>query len=684
MDQKTYLLQTKLPESPTPEDHIIDKESPFNQSDVFELYEIQDLDPSATNLDNVLVKISAERKGEEVVKKHGKVFNLIKKLALFQICGFKGTLIHVSALYLAILGLLSALVGVAMDISIEQLFRLKHYISFVYDNIFYSIFIWIAFTLLFVTLAFFWTRIVSPAAAGSGVSEMKVTLLGNKLPNLLTFRTMVAKVVGLVLVIGCGIWAGKEGPFIHIASCIAVQLTRIPIFHFLRESNELFMQILSTACGCGVSSNFGTTIGGLLFSVEVTATYYPVRNYWFGTFSSVIAAFTFRAIYNTYINRPSLYMGLLSIDYTFNPLLFKDSLLSILTGIVCGCFAVLFVFTVSAVFHTRQFLRKYKFGRPPYFYLLLVALLTATVTAPWNGKRSPLSLSTNNTLNILFSNESLESEFGYHYMLTLFFTFIARFCLIAMSVSIPVPAGLFSTNILIGSILGRLIGEWMVYFGVSNELGPSGLAIIGGACFVGATTQTFSSAVILMELTDNIQLIIPMLIATVVTISLSRLLTVSVYDRISMDKKLPHIPDIQYSSHQTADNVMETNLIAVPEFTNIVELKEIVDAYKTVTEKLLPVVNNTENSILLGQIELSVLRKISDSDMPESVASKFLLDYQESPLHLLRSTPLSEIHMLFIAAQIDSAFVTSNGRLIGEVNKKNLSDAIQKQMKILF
>ena len=46
----------------------------------------------------------------------------------------------------------------------------------------------------------------------------------------------------------------------------------------------------------GVASNFGAPIGGVLFSIEVTSTYFAVRNYWRGFYASVIGAFVFRSV----------------------------------------------------------------------------------------------------------------------------------------------------------------------------------------------------------------------------------------------------------------------------------------------------------------------------------------------------------------------------------------------------
>ena len=136
------------------------------------------------------------------------LYSQLKRVLLLQIFGYKGTLIHVVAVYLLLLGLLTALIGVTMDITIEKLLDLKQYLCDLVDNGLYRVAVWILYTLVGVTAAFLWTKVVSPTANGSGVSELKVTLLGNHIPNFLSLRTFIAKVLGLVLTIGCGMWVG--------------------------------------------------------------------------------------------------------------------------------------------------------------------------------------------------------------------------------------------------------------------------------------------------------------------------------------------------------------------------------------------------------------------------------------------------------------------------------------------
>ena len=53
-------------------------------------------------------------------------------------------------------------------------------------------------------------------------------------------------------------------------------------------------QVLAAACAAGVSSTFGAPVGGVLFSVEVTSTYYSISHLWKAMFTSVCGALLFR------------------------------------------------------------------------------------------------------------------------------------------------------------------------------------------------------------------------------------------------------------------------------------------------------------------------------------------------------------------------------------------------------
>ena len=95
------------------------------------------------------------------------------------------------------------------------------------------------------------------------------------LKEYLTFKTLVAKVIGLTATLGSGMPLGKEGPFVHIASIVAALLTKLVTKFQANESRKF--EMLASACAVGVACCFGAPIGGVLFSIEVTSVYFAVR-----------------------------------------------------------------------------------------------------------------------------------------------------------------------------------------------------------------------------------------------------------------------------------------------------------------------------------------------------------------------------------------------------------------------
>lgn len=59
------------------------------------------------------------------------------------------------------------------------------------------------------------------------------------------------------------------------------------IFRDVYTNNVIMKQIMSAAVASGIASTFGAPIGGVLFSIEVTASFYMVSNMWKGLFCAL-------------------------------------------------------------------------------------------------------------------------------------------------------------------------------------------------------------------------------------------------------------------------------------------------------------------------------------------------------------------------------------------------------------
>ena len=108
----------------------------------------------------------------------------------------------------------------------------------------------------------------APYAAGSGISEIKCIIAGFVMKGFLGSWTLIIKSICLPLAIASGLSIGKEGPSVHYAVCTGNVISRW--FGKYKRNAAKTREILSASAAAGVAVAFGSPIGGVLFSLEVS------------------------------------------------------------------------------------------------------------------------------------------------------------------------------------------------------------------------------------------------------------------------------------------------------------------------------------------------------------------------------------------------------------------------------
>lgn len=204
-----------------------------------------------------------------------------------------------SVLLLISLGIIAGLVNGFIIYSYSQLCHLQAKLITTYGQSYSpTLLYYLATTTGLVFLTAFLCKTFAPGAIGSGLPEFKSLLTKADLKpsdyeKLVSFKILFTKVVGLILSVGCSLSVGTEGPLVHVAACIAHLLMKtIYEFEIILDSPNIVKQILAASAAIGISSAFNAPVGGLLFSVEATTTFYLISNYW----KSCIAAATGAAV----------------------------------------------------------------------------------------------------------------------------------------------------------------------------------------------------------------------------------------------------------------------------------------------------------------------------------------------------------------------------------------------------
>uniref|UniRef100_A0A096LXT4 Chloride voltage-gated channel 2 n=1 Tax=Poecilia formosa TaxID=48698 RepID=A0A096LXT4_POEFO len=416
-------------------------------------------------------------------------------------------------IFLILLGLVMALVSWVVDFCIAICLQAQKWMYGGLDsNVFLQYLAWVTYPVVLITFSAGFTQILAPQAVGSGIPEMKTILRGVVLKEYLTFKTFVAKVIGLTCALGSGMPLGKEVARTHIYSICSPGLQGfaslfIPVFQ--NESRNI--EMLAAACAVGLSSCFASPIGGefagVLYSIEVTSSFFAVRNYWRGIFAATFSAFFYRVLAVWYGDEEAI-TALFSTHYHLNlSFHLKELPAFIVLGIASGFGGALFVY-LNRLF--VQFIRNQKtinkfLMKKRLLYPALVTLLISTLTFPPGfGQFMAGKLTQRESLVTLLDNrtwakQGIAEEFDYignaqawkhpqvNVFVTLVLFIIMRYWMSALATTIPVPCGAFMPVFVIGAAFGRLVGESMAAWfpdGIHSDgsiypIVPGGYAVVG-------------------------------------------------------------------------------------------------------------------------------------------------------------------------------------------------------------
>ncbi|XP_042782840.1 chloride channel protein 1 isoform X1 [Panthera tigris] len=542
-------------------------------------------------------------------------------------------------IFLVLLGLLMALVSWSMDyVSAKSLQAYKWTYYQMQPSLPLQYLVWVTFPLTLILFSALFCHLISPQAVGSGIPEMKTILRGVILKEYLTVKAFVAKVVALTAGLGSGIPVGKEGPFVHIASiCAAVLSKFMSMFCGVYETVSGRLDLLVPACAVGVGCCFAAPIGGVLFSIEVTSTYFAVRNYWRGFFAATFSAFVFRvlAVWNKdAVTITALFRTNFRMDFPFD---LQELPAFAIIGICCGFLGAVFVYLHRQVMlgvrrhkALSRFLAKHRLLYPG-----IVTFVIASFTfPPGMGQFMAGELMPREAISTLFDNNTWVKHVGdpaslgqsavwihpqVNVVIIILLFFIMKFWMSIVATTMPIPCGGFMPVFVLGAAFGRLVGEIMamlfpdgiLFDDIIYKILPGGYAVIGAAALTGAVSHTVSTAVICFELTGQIAHILPMMVAVILANMVAQSLQPSLYDSIIQVKKLPYLPDLGWNQLSKFTIFVEDIMVRDVKFVSAAcTYGELQTLLQTTTVKTLPLVDSKDSMILLGSVERSELQSL--------------------------------------------------------------------------
>ncbi|XP_049523316.1 H(+)/Cl(-) exchange transporter 7 isoform X1 [Dermacentor silvarum] len=533
-----------------------------------------------------------------------------------------------------IIGILTALTACAIDICIEVISDLKFTLlkTWINDCIRRDCIIlpylgWVAMNATAVLAGAILVAYIAPVAAASGIPVIKCYLNGVKVPQVVRFKTLVAKAVGVVLSVVGGLAVGKEGPMIHCGSVIAAGISQgksttfrrdLNCFREFREDHEK-RDFVSAGAAAGVAAAFGAPVGGVLFSLEEGASFWNQSLTWRIFFCSTISAFSLSVILSAFHG----HAGELSFSGLVNFGEFDDvqwSIIELPIYIIMGACGGL----LGAVFNHVNF--KLTVFRIRYLHRrwikVIEAVAVAIVTASVGFLMIDISTDCRPHRDDFYDNAlqfncsdgrysalgeiwfqtpeaSVRSLFhrpeGTWTALTLLAFFVVYFLLSCWTYGLSVSSGVFIPTLLVGAVWGRLLGIGVRnMFPTSTWVNPGKFALIGAAATLGGVVRmTLSLSVILIEATRNITFALPIMIALTVAKWVGDFFSEGLYD---IHLQLAGVPFLGWEAPSRSSNISARQVMGYPvvTFRTVENVGRIIDVLASCPHNGFPVVDTAE------------------------------------------------------------------------------------------
>lgn len=301
-------------------------------------------------------------------------------------------------------------------------------------------------------------------------------------------KLVAIKILQTIITLGSGLSAGRQGPIVHLGGAIGSTIGYK--FNFTKRKLRILI-------GCGVAGAiagvFNAPIAASIFVLEILMNKDHLEFFAPIVISSIIAVITTRSL----IGNRTFFV----IQGDFGLIGYKELLFYVLLGIVVGIIAV---FYMKLIYYIKKNITRVRIS--PMFYPVIGAIGVALI-----GYFLP------DIFDIEYGTikKIVEGNFQLKLLILLL---LGKIFATALTIGSGGVGGVFVPGIYIGAACGGMIGN------VLNDIAPMSIfnintySLVGmGAMIAAFANAPLTGTIILLELTDNYTLILPILLSCAVS-----------------------------------------------------------------------------------------------------------------------------------------------------------------------
>jgi CIC family chloride channel protein len=388
-----------------------------------------------------------------------------------------------------------------------------------------------------------------PAARGSGVNQAKAALYIYN--GYIPFRTVVGKFVTSAIAIGCGHSLGPEDPSLQIGAGVASAVARR--LNLSKQRLRLFAPIGAAA---GLAAAFNAPISAILFVIE------EVIGRWS---AAVLGSIVLSAISSVVVARwfwgPEPIFRIPPVNL-HDP---RELIAYTVLGVVGGFSALVFSKALGYLRPRLRLLPRWTYYCQPAIAGLLVGLIGFAGFPQVMGPGYEVI------------DQAMHSQFTWQ---LLFALGLLKILATTLSFSSGTPGGMFAPTLFIGAMLGASVGAFERHFFPHLTGSIGSYALVGmGVLFAGFLRAPLTSAFMVLEVSGNYSIVLPVILSNTIAYLLSRgLQPVPIFEVLTKQDGL-HLPSMEEQREEAALTVEDAlHPVEVPVFPGNTPLQVINEA----------------------------------------------------------------------------------------------------------
>lgn len=342
-----------------------------------------------------------------------------------------------------------------------------------------------------------------PGTEGTGIPQAMAALRLGETParaRVLSPRIALGKMILLTMGLVTGQTIGREGPSVHVSACLLYLTTRITRF-----PDHLVQRGLILAGGAaGIGAAFNTPLAAIVFAIEEIGRSFEKENAGIIVRTVIVACLLCWVPLSDYLFYGAIDTSLRGAwEWAVVPFV------GVFAGLLGGLFAL-------AVASTASVVRRHAASRP-YLVAAVLGLAVASLALLSGGYSQGGGYL--HARQILVAGADLPPSYPLTKALATFVSLISA-----------IPGGLFDPSLSVGAGLGQL--AWPLAPHVDRQ---AFILLVMAAYFAGVVQSPVTAAVILVEMTDANEMLLPLLAASILGYTASRrVCRPSLYESLSL------------------------------------------------------------------------------------------------------------------------------------------------------